>query len=181
MKTLANGVRVFNATPHPIRFWEPEWVETWDFVSQEAAEAFVKDRLGGMEHELVLHDDGSATVVVQGEVVFPDEPINARPVEEVVSEEGGVTFVRTRFVGSEKGEAVARQALQDGADVVVGSIVAAQAYPGLVVGMTPAAGFERVPPAKKRMNPRKFVTFEVFPLNMQEKCGGRKCDECVVS
>lgn len=160
MKKLSNGVRVFNATPHPVRFWEPGWVETWDFASQEAAEAFVKDRLGGMEHTVEPDVDGTVSVVVQGEVVFPDEPINARPVEEVVREEGDLTFVRTRFVGSEEGETVARQALRDGADVVVGSIVAAQAYPGLVVGMTPAAGFERVPPAKKRMNPRKFVTFE---------------------
>ena len=159
MKRLRNGVRVFNATPHPIRFWEPGWVETWDFASQKAAEAFVRDRLGGMEHELVFHADGSVAVVVQGEVVFPDEPINARPVEEIMTEERGITFVATRFVGNEVGKAIARQALRDGADVVVGSIVAAQAYPGLVVGTTPAAGFERVPPAKRRMNPQKFVTF----------------------
>lgn len=42
----------------------------------------------------------------------------------------------------------------------VGSIIAAQAYPGQVVAMTPAPGFERVPPAEKLMSCEKFTTFE---------------------
>jgi len=41
----------------------------------------------------------------------------------------------------------------------VGSIIAAQAYPGQVVAMTPTPGYERVPPAEKRMNPDKFNIF----------------------
>lgn len=39
---------------------------------------------------------------------------------------------------------------------VVGSMIAMNAYPGQIVGMRPAPGFERVPPAEKRMNPREF-------------------------
>lgn len=42
---------------------------------------------------------------------------------------------------------------------IVGSIIAAQAYPGEVVAMTPAPGYERVAPAEKRMNPHKFTIF----------------------
>lgn len=42
---------------------------------------------------------------------------------------------------------------------VVGSIIAAQAYPGRVVAMTPVPGFERVSPAEKRMRCDKFTTF----------------------
>lgn len=139
MKTLPNGLTVFNATPHPITFWQEGWEEP---------------------------------VTVE-----PDEVINARPVEEFVARravkrpvpvqtEDGERLVRasyalfrTRFVGDERGEEIARRALEAGADVVVGSIIAAQAYPGLVVAMVPAPGFERVPPSEKRMRPDKFTVF----------------------
>ena len=43
--------------------------------------------------------------------------------------------------------------------IIIGSIIAAQAFPGRVFGMTPVPGFERVPPADKRMRNDKFVTF----------------------
>ena len=42
---------------------------------------------------------------------------------------------------------------------IVGSIIAAQAYPGDVVGMTPAPGYERVAPNEKRMSLDKFTVF----------------------
>ena len=130
MKTLPNGVKVFNGTPHSIRFWNPDW---------------------------------DAPVEVE-----PDGRIDARPEEEYVSRmEGtgtpllmdGVFFVRTKFVGTDKGREIVARAYARGADVVVGSIIAAQAYPGQVVAMTPAPGYERVPPAEKRMNPDKFNIF----------------------
>ena len=40
---------------------------------------------------------------------------------------------------------------------VIGSMIAVNAYPGRVVGMCPAPGFERVPPAEKRMRTDKFT------------------------
>ncbi|GAH77449.1 unnamed protein product, partial [marine sediment metagenome] len=43
--------------------------------------------------------------------------------------------------------------------IIIGSIISAQAYPGEVFAMTPAPGFERVPPDQKRMNPFKFTMF----------------------
>lgn len=43
--------------------------------------------------------------------------------------------------------------------IIIGSIIAAQAFPGRVFGMTPVPGFERVPPADKRIRNDKFVTF----------------------
>lgn len=167
MKTLPNGVTVFNATPHVIVFWDPDW-----------------------------------DVPIEVET---DTVINAHPVEKIVARDENTTFVHTYFVGSPKGEARAIQALRDGADVVIGSIVAAQAYPGLVVGMTPAQGYERVgfvdpllaqclkafhkiehnlpgtaaafnykslinklhkkiSQPSKRMNPNKFTTFEIIEV-----------------
>jgi hypothetical protein len=124
MKTLPNGLTVFNATPHPITFWQEGWGEPVN--------------------------------------VPTDEIINATPVEQFVCyhpRNHVVRVVRTAFVGTPEGERIIARALEAGADVIIGSIIAAQAYPGEVLAMTPAPGFERVPPDQKRMNPDKFTTF----------------------
>ena len=85
--------------------------------------------------------------------------INARAVETVVSE-GVPSFVKTVFVGDEAGKNAIEAIRKEFPDaIIVGSIIAAQAYPGEVVAMTPMPGFERVPPAEKRMNPTKFTIF----------------------
>lgn len=43
--------------------------------------------------------------------------------------------------------------------VIIGSMIAAQAFPGRVMAMIAAAGFERVPPDQKRMRDDKFTVF----------------------
>lgn len=94
--------------------------------------------------------------------VEPDEVVNARINEFAVSDPvapSGVTFVTTEFVGNADGDAVIARARDAGADLIVGSIIAAQAYPGRVVAMVPCEGYERVPPAEKRMRPDKFTVF----------------------
>jgi hypothetical protein len=133
MITLPNGLRIFNATPHAITFWREDWNEV---VS-----------------------------------VPTDEIINARPVETpagclqptAAPDWEKVWLVRTEFVGDEAGRKVIASAKAAGAEIIVGSIIAAQAYPGDVVAMVPAPGFERVPPDQKRMRPDKFTVFEVTP------------------
>jgi hypothetical protein len=96
--------------------------------------------------------DADATIIVP-----PHGIINASVIECVVTVNRGVTYVGIDFKKTEDGIAML-QSIPDGV-VVVGSIIAAQAYGGEVVAMTPAPGFERVPPAEKRMNPDKFTTF----------------------
>lgn len=92
--------------------------------------------------------------------VPPDELINARPLEAKVSGgPPGVQFVTTKFVGDEAGREVIARARAAGANIILGSIIAAQAYPGDVVAMVPAPGYERVPPAEKRMRADKFTVF----------------------
>ena len=98
-------------------------------------------------------------------VEVPADPsmlLNAKAVEEAVADD----LVTTRFVGTDEGRALIGRIQAEagveypGAKVrIVGSIIAAQAYPGRVVGMTPAPGFERVAPAEKRMRPDKFTVF----------------------
>ena len=87
--------------------------------------------------------------------------INAKIVNEETVE-GGITFCIPQFVTdpeSEKNLSELEKSLPPGT-LVVGSIIAAQAYPGRVVGMIAAPGFERVPPAEKRMSTSRFTRYE---------------------
>jgi len=124
MKTLPNGVMVFNATPHTIRFWSPNWEEPVEVETDQVISASVRE--------------------VQ--VYLADKPED-------------IDLVCPTFDGTAEGRQIAVNALANGAHFVVGSFIAAQAYPDLVVAMVAAEGYERVPPAEKRMRPDKFTTF----------------------
>ena len=120
LPALPNGVKIFNSTPHPIRFWDESWSEP---------------------------------VEVPSHVV-----LNAEPAEvDAGTGPGGVQLVRTQFNQTNRGR-ITLSVIPDNV-VVIGSFIAAQAYPGRVVAMTPCAGYERVAPAEKRMRPDKFTTF----------------------
>ena len=88
-----------------------------------------------------------------------DWVVNARAEEAWVGE----GLVRTNFVGTPEGDRIltmiAEWAEAHSVDNlrIVGSIIAVNAYPGRVVGMCPAPGFERVAPAEKRMTTAKFT------------------------
>lgn len=86
--------------------------------------------------------------------------VNARPVEVPAGERSGVKLVRTVFEADDASlaELDAVEKSVPGA-VIIGSIIAAQAYPGRVVAMTPCPGYERVAPDQKRMNPFKFTVY----------------------
>jgi hypothetical protein len=97
-------------------------------------------------------------------LTFPDEEpfevppcgilINAKPIEEVVNKNSGLTFVRTKFQPDPESEKnLSRiETLYPGA-IVIGSILAAQAFPGRVKAMVP------VPPDQKIMRADKFTIF----------------------
>jgi len=104
-----------------------------------------------------------------GITVEPDEVISASISESEVKRSEGITFVETVFSPTDEGEDIVARAQAMGADVIVGSIITAQAYPGRVVAMTPAPGYERVPTAEKRMNPDKFTVFsEAVSLSKED-------------
>ena len=112
-------------------------------------------------HPIVFQDTTGVLVTVPND---PELLVNARVQEEVISSEDGVDFVKSTFIPSEEGakildgiEAFARESGKR--VVIIGSIIAAQAFPGRVFGMTPVPGFERVAPSEKRMSVTKFVTF----------------------
>ena len=97
--------------------------------------------------------------------VYEIEPsgvlINARPVEEAAgTHPSGAELVRTRFEADPASEeALTRLEAENPGAIIVGSVIAAQAFPGRVFAMVPVPGFERVPPAEKRMRDDKFTTF----------------------
>ncbi len=104
----------------------------------------------------VTFGDEEQSFVIEGSSVL----VNARAVEEVVADEGDVTFVTSKFVGDEATRSLL-EALHEKCPgiIVVGSIIAAQAYPGLVHALVPVKGFERVAPDQKRMRYDKFTIF----------------------
>lgn len=87
--------------------------------------------------------------------------VNAQAVEEPAGKHpSGVELVTTYFEPTlEEVQALANLEWDNPDAIVVGSIIAAQAFPGRVFAMVPVPGFERVPPAEKRMRDDKFITF----------------------
>jgi len=106
-------------------------------------------------HELSFLDNGELVTVPTIGIL-----VNAKVVNQENSD-GVITFCTPEFVADEESERNLRlleESLPAGT-LVVGSIVAAQSYPGRVVGMVPAPGFERVPPAEKRMSTSRFTRY----------------------
>lgn len=111
-------------------------------------------------HPVTIQDVTGELVTVEPSEDFV---INAKVKEEQMSP----LLVKTVFKATEDGEKRLRsiercfsEFYRDGGVLaVVGSIIAAQAYPGRVVAMTPVPGFERVSPAEKRMRCDKFTAF----------------------
>ena len=108
-------------------------------------------------HPITMQDVDGGLVSVPTTVL-----INAKAEEKQVDD----LFVETVFAGTVEGTDIIRkieEAYQETkcADrlVIVGSIIAAQAYPGKVVGLCPIPGYERVAPAEKRMRCDKFTVF----------------------
>lgn len=87
--------------------------------------------------------------------------IDARFEEEVVgSHPSGATLVRARIIPTSAAEeALVFLERNHPGELIVGSLIAAQAFPGRVVALVAAQGFERVPADQKRMRDDKFTTF----------------------
>ena len=106
----------------------------------------------------ITFQDGAGTVTVPAS---QELLLNAVPAEQAVDD----LLVKTSFSGSSEGmniiAAIQGTPMPEGARrrLIVGSIIAAQAYPGMVVAMTPAPGYERVAPDEKRMSVDKFTTY----------------------
>ena len=93
--------------------------------------------------------------------------INAKPIEYPVVINQPIKFVLTKFIGNDEGKeniAHINELFTDGKIskediIIIGLIIAAQAYPQKVVAMTPHPDYIRVAPAEKRMNPHRFTIY----------------------
>ncbi|HAY21370.1 MAG TPA: hypothetical protein DCY27_04230 [Desulfobacterales bacterium] len=118
-----------------------------------------------MEKKIINTTPHTITMMAADGRVYEVPPcgavIGARASEEPAgTHSSGAELVRTRFVADQANEAAltALETENPGA-VIIGSIIAAQAFPGRILAMVPASGFERVPIAEKRMRDDKFTVF----------------------
>ena len=109
-------------------------------------------------HDVNFGDVDFVTVLPKSGVL-----INAKSTKELVGSKSGINFVKTSFVGTDEEKqkiADIKGAIykEEGVEfvVIVGSIIAMNAFPGLVSGLVPVPGYERVSPAEKRMSLREF-------------------------
>jgi len=86
--------------------------------------------------------------------------INSKPEESVVGGNGSIKFVQTTFTSNHE-DYVKLNILNDmfPCAIVIGSIIAAQAYPKRVYGLIPYPGLERVSVDQKKMQAEKFTIF----------------------
>lgn len=102
-----------------------------------------------------LMADGTVETIPSSGVVA-----HAERDEEEEPSPAGVTFVRVAWRPSHRslgGLTLIRQAFPDA--VIVGSLIAAQAHPGLVCCAIAAEGYERVEAAEKVVRPDRFTRF----------------------
>lgn len=107
-------------------------------------------------HPITFDMDGKAVNVPVSGVI-----INAKALERNVSKQHNYELVTTVFVEDPQSEMdLSALEYHYPSALIVGSIIAAQAYPGArVVAMVPAVGYERVAPAEKRMRTDKFTVY----------------------
>lgn len=119
-------------------------------------------------HAITMQDLDGTLVSIPADTGYL---VNAKAVETEIDSD----LVTTEFIGCEEGKtrlaAIEAWAKENGVERlrIVGSMLAAQAYPGRVVGMCPVPGFERVAPSEKRMRCDRFTTFQK----------GDKCAEAI--
>lgn len=136
-------MKFINTTPHPITLLNPDGTE------------FTVPPCG-----VLINATAEETNVVEtgrhGEI---DPAYRLRPSLHRAAKEG-VQFVRTRFVANPLSEAALAQLEAENPDaLIIGSLIAAQAFPGRVLAMIAAKGFERVPSDQKKMRADKFTIF----------------------
>jgi len=127
--------------------------ETFDGI--KAVEINGRTYVNTTPHDINFLVGGDVVTVPPSGVV-----INAKPAEVITHREDDITFVKTVFEGTREGDDnIEDLQFRFPGCLIIGSIIAAQAYPGRVLAMIPAPGFERVPPNQKRMRADKFTVF----------------------
>jgi hypothetical protein len=125
---LPNGISVFNATPHPLNFY--------DVKTKEVTVA---------ESDIIL---------------------NTRPIETLQERWKGVEFVSVEYRPEDNGLDLLRFIHREHPEsLIVGSVLAAMAYPGEVVASIPLKGGDRL---KSNTSSRRVCSDRFTIFNSQE-------------
>jgi len=136
--------------------WEPDLRETYSIGLSGQGTKMLKI-INVTKHSLNFRaEDGAEFEIAPSGVVIDstahDEPAGVHP--------SGAELVRVRFIANAaSAEALDQLERENPGAIIVGSMFAAQGFPGRVVAMIATPGYERRPPAEKRMRPDKFTTF----------------------
>jgi len=112
-------------------------------------------------HNITMQDTDGKLVTVENN---PDKLINASTTQIYW---GGI-YTEQKFEPTAEGAAIIAEIKKDFAEqygttgktlVIIGSIIAAQAYPEEVAAMLPVPGYERVAPNEKRMRCDQFTMY----------------------
>ena len=100
-------------------------------------------------------DDEVVTIPQSGLVV------SAKPREQLLYTKNGIEFFETIFDANEEIKENLKELKETFESegkmlIILGSAIAMKAYSGLIAGVIPAKGFERVPPAEKVITLAKF-------------------------
>ena len=108
------------------------------------------------------HNINLKSTLTEEEFIVPASGvlINSKPQEITAGGQNSIKFVKTTFV-SNYDDSVKLDQLEEMYPnaIIIGSIVAAQGYPGMVFGLIPYPGLERVPVEQKKMQAEKFTVF----------------------
>jgi hypothetical protein len=106
-------------------------------------------------HDFVFYEDGWIEPIT----VPTDEVINAMPITENIKKGTGYHFVHVTYHKTDEGIEIIKEIRENHPDaVIVGSIIAAQAYPGEVVAPTPYKS-TRYDKSMRLVKPNRFTVF----------------------
>lgn len=141
---IIKGRTYINTTGHDITLWEPTWCK-WEFEGGCKCDCWP---CADFEH--------AKPVIVPPSGVL----INARRIEKDAGRHvSGVELVKVKFeVDLKSIDLLCELEETYPGAIIIGSIIAAQAFPGRVFGLIPCLGYERISGEKIAMA-EKFITF----------------------
>jgi len=98
-----------------------------------------------------MHEDKTNDVIPCGKI------LNAHIMFTTDTMSGGIEIVKQQWLPTPDGLRFLQETSPD--IIVIGSVIAAQAYPGMVKMLVPYYGYERAPHGLKRMRPDKFAIY----------------------
>jgi len=85
--------------------------------------------------------------------------INAVPFTDTIEVANGVSIVRTKYEGNPDGFKFLKDIPMDSSIIIIGSIIAALAYPGKVKSLIAWKGYKQLPPHERVYVYNKFRVF----------------------